>query len=144
MDPISMAASIAGLLALAGSTASLINTVFGELGPRPAVLLRISEEISVLCSIMGQVDRIGASDGVSLAGDSEADVSSAVRDCMVTFQKIGILLAELRSKRTSATKAALQILWLGNMREMTMLRNDLERHKATLLVALYSLQREER
>jgi hypothetical protein len=142
MDPLSIAASIASLVTIAGTTASIIEALYGELESRPAILLGISQEISVFCSVLGHVEQHSVTHGKRSAAGSE--LASAIANCMETFKQIGVLLSALRPRKSSVTKRARQLLWMGKMRDMGRLRNDLERHKATLLIALYALQSEER
>jgi hypothetical protein len=135
MDPLSITASIAGLLSLAGATAATLDALFRDFKSRPAVLSAISQEISALCLILGQLEG-----QLCTSGKEEDDKPlSAVLDlCMQTFQQIGSQISELQSRlrKGSLSKAYTFMLYPSRMKEISALRDDLEKYKVTLLLAL--------
>jgi hypothetical protein len=136
MDPLSITASIAGLLSLAGATAATLDALFRDFKSRPAVLSAISEEISALCLVLGQLEgqlRIGSG-----KEEDEKPLSAVLDLCMRTFQQIGFQINELQSKlrKGSLSKAYTFMLYPSRMKEISALRDDLEKFKVTLLLAL--------
>jgi len=138
MDPLSISASITGLLSLAGATAATLDALFRDFKSRPAVLSAISQEISAFCLVLGQLE--GQLTSPKFSGREENDKTlSAVLDlCMRTFQQIGAQINELQSKlrKGSLSKAYTFLLYPSRMKEISALRDDLEKYKVTLLIAL--------
>lgn len=135
MDPLSISASIAGLLSIAGATAATLDALFRDFKSRPAVLSAISQEISALRLVLGQLE------GQLRSPNSEENekVLSAVLDlCMQAFQQIGSQINELQSKlrKGPLSKAYTFMLYPSRMKEISGLRDDLEKYKLTLLIAL--------
>jgi hypothetical protein len=144
MDPLSITASIAGIVTIGCQTIGLINNACGELGNRPATLVGLSSETTVFCSVLGHLEKSLLAYGPAPDTENDSDLSSAISSCMETFKRISILLADLQPRKSPMKRAALTILWHGKMKEMTEMRNDLDRHKMTLLIALQSLQNKEK
>jgi hypothetical protein len=138
MDPLSISASITGLLGLAAATAATLDALFRDFKSRPAVLLAISQEISALCLVLGQLE--GQTRRPSSTGKKEDEKPlRAVLDlCMQTFQQIGSQICELQSKlrKGSLSKAYTFMLYPSRLKEISALRDDLEKYKVTLLIAL--------
>ncbi len=138
MDPLSISASIAGVLSLAGATAVTLDALFRDFKSRPAVLSAISQEISALSLVLGRLE--GQLHGPNSSGREEDEkILSAVLDlCTQAFQQIGSQISELQSKlrKGSLSKAYTFLLYPSRMKEISALRDDLEKYKMTLLITL--------
>lgn len=143
MDPLSIIGRIASITSLATQTVDLINITIEELGSRPATLLQLSSGTSLFCSVLGHVERSFEARG-STANQIYADLTLPISSFMEIVKNIGILLADLQPRQSPHSKATLSILWHNKMKEMAQLLDDLEKNKMTLLLALQSLQGEER
>jgi len=137
MDPLSISASITSLLTLARASAAKLDALFHDFKSRPAVLSAISQEISTLCLVLGHLE--GQRGPNSSGTDENEKTLSAVLDaCMRTFQQIGSQICELQSRlrKGSLSKAYTFMLYPSRMKEISALRDDLEKYKLTLLIAL--------
>lgn len=139
MDPLSISASITSIVAFAGATAAKLDALFRDFKSRPAVLLAISQEISTLCLVLGWLEgqRRTNSSGTD-ENESEKALSAVLDSCMRTFQQIGSQISELQSslRKGSLSKAYSFMLYPSRMKEISALRDDLEKYKSTLLLAL--------
>jgi hypothetical protein len=139
MDPLSISASTAGLLALAGAIVSKLDALFNnDIRSRPAVLLAISQEISALCLVLGQLEDQLCGPNSDGTKENEENILAVLDLCMGTLQEIGSKTSELQSRlrNGSLSKAFAFILYPSRMRAISALRDDLEKCKATLLIAL--------
>lgn len=138
MDPLSIAASITGLLSLAAATAAKLDALYQDFKSRPAVLSAISQEISALCLVLGQLESQLRSPNSSGREENEKTLSAVLDLCMRTFQQIGFQVNELQTKlrKGSLSKAYNFMLYPSKMKEISALRDDLEKYKVTLLIAL--------
>lgn len=139
MDPLSAASAIAGLLALAGSTAEKLESFIGDLKSRPALLLAINRETSALLLILGQLEgRVQASNDNHKDADDKG-LLAILEGCMGLFREIGVRVSELRStlENGTRTKVFAALMYPSRMKELSALRADLERYKATLSIALH-------
>jgi hypothetical protein len=138
MDPLSISASVAGLLSLASVTVTKLDALFNDIRSRPAVLLSVSQEVSALCLVLGQLEGQLRSPGSSRTKENEETLLAVLDVCMRTFQQIVSQINELQSKfrKGSLTRAYAFMLFPSRMKEISVLREDLEKCKATLLIAL--------
>jgi Fungal N-terminal domain of STAND proteins len=140
MDPLSISASIAGLLSLAITTVAKLDALFNDFRSRPSVLLSISQEMSALCLVLGQLEGQLRGTGTSFSGTkaNEKTLLSVLDVCMQTFRQIGSQISELQSgfRKGSLGKAYTFMLYSSKIKEISALRDDLEKCKATLLIAL--------
>lgn len=140
MDPLSIAASIAGLLTIAGATAAKLESLFNDFRSRPATLVAISQEISALCLVLGQLESQlhGPNSTGSGTKRNEKTLLAVLDLCMRTFRQIDAQISELQSRfqKGSLSKAFAFISYPSRMKEISALRDDLEKFKATLLIAL--------
>lgn len=138
MDPFSISASIAGLLSLAGATVAKLDALFNDFRSRPAVLFSISQEISALCLVLGQLEGQLRGTTSSDMKENEKTLLAVLDLCMRTFQQIGSHISELQSRyrKGSLSKAYAFMLYPSRIKEISTLRDDLEKCKATLLIAL--------
>jgi len=103
------------------------------------VLSAISQEISAFCLVLGQLEGQLLSPNSSGREEENEKTLSAVLDlCMRTFQQIGSQINELQAKlrKGALSKAYTFVLYPSRMKEISALRDDLEKYKVTLLIAL--------
>ena len=140
MDPLSILASITGLLSLAGATAATLNALFRDFKSQPTMLSTISQEISAFCLVLGQLEGQLTSPKFSSREENDKTLSAVLDLCMRTFQQISAQINELQSKlckgSLSNLKAYTFMLYPSGMKEISALRDNLEKYKVTLLIAL--------
>lgn len=136
-DPLSVAASIAGLVTLAAQTAKLIASITEELKRRKAELLSIGDEISSFCFVLNNLrSQLTSSESDDAARNRGLDTLLA--GCTRTLQSIQDLLGEIKEGHAKGGlgKMQAQLTYSSKMKSLEGLRGLLDKYKATLSIAL--------
>jgi hypothetical protein len=145
MDPLSVAASITGIIAVASTTVKIVSRLCYDLGSQPATLLAVSQEISAFAAVLVKVESMMASPASHGSETPTVNLGLILGGCTRTLQRIETIVLDLQYKLSSgpAAKAKMYMSWFGKAKEMAELRNELEKYKATLIIALNVWQNDE-
>ena len=136
-DPLSISASIAGLIALADSVFRRTFNYIKSVKEAPKEIAALSSEIGALYGILNHVRLIACQlEGETF--DSTIQVHY-IHSCYQTFEKVRTMLDKydtLHSDRRSADAMKRRLTWPFTVPEAKSLIAEVERHKATLGLAL--------
>ncbi|KAF3177574.1 hypothetical protein EYR41_008773 [Orbilia oligospora] len=144
-DPLSLAASIAGLIALSTGLLKLANNVRETLKDEPAELvLNISKEIELLCGALSHLQVwINERGNFHYHGQNGGtrkgmDLMPVIHGCYCVVQKIQdqLLTLQTATKRTAILKLFMAFTHKDKVKQLENLRNDLEKSKSTLILSL--------
>ncbi|KAF3288729.1 hypothetical protein TWF970_005785 [Orbilia oligospora] len=144
-DPLSLAASIAGLIALSTGLLKLANNVRETLKDEPAELvLNISKEIELLCGALSHLQVwINERGNFHYHGQNGGtrkgmDLMPVIHGCYCVVQKIQdqLLTLQTAAKRTGILKLFIAFTHKDKVKQLENLRNDLEKSKSTLILSL--------
>ncbi|KAK6532673.1 hypothetical protein TWF281_006852 [Arthrobotrys megalospora] len=143
-DPLSIAASIAGLIALSTGLLKLTSNVHSILKDEPAELvLNISKEIELLCGVLSHLqtwskDRESPRPHGKKDAQEPVDFMPFINSCTDVVKKIGnqLLVLETAAKRKGIQKLFSAVTYKEKVKQLESLRNDLEKSKTTLIISL--------
>jgi Fungal N-terminal domain of STAND proteins len=135
-DPLSIAASIAGLLTIAAQTAQLISSIIAEVKGRKAELVEIGQEITSFYVVLGQLQ--GQIDKDAAPSSSNQSLEAILAGCIRTLQSIQNALSQIRAgyAKGSISKVRAHITYPAKMKSLTSYRDLLDKYKGTLSIAL--------
>lgn len=138
MDPLSIAASVAGLYALAGQLINTVNNVSSALKSQPVVLHTLAQDLSVLRVVLKELEPLVTAPNQEPSKDKDA-LSSVFNGCTETLQNIDDRLSSVKSfaKGKIYRRIFLQPKFSTAMDSISFLRDQLEKYKSTLLIALH-------
>src|ERR1700753_491226 len=93
-DPLSIAASVAGLLTLAAQTTKLIASIATDIKKREAELVSIRQEISSFCVVLYELERLLLNETTDASRNEGLDTLLA--GCKRTLQSIQELLTKIK------------------------------------------------
>ncbi|EPS38897.1 hypothetical protein H072_7329 [Dactylellina haptotyla CBS 200.50] len=137
-DPLSVSASIAGLVALVAGVAKLAASLRNDQREScPTQLMLISQEIEVFHALLSRV-KVWVEHGRATRGNDQ-DLTIFIVGCTNVVAKIGLQLQQLEkfSKR-HVVRRYLSLSLPNKLKELSSSRDDLERSKTTLIIALSS------
>ncbi|KAF8532640.1 hypothetical protein BDD12DRAFT_674917, partial [Trichophaea hybrida] len=130
MDPLSIAASVAGLLTVAGKLSSVLYGLIMAGHDASQAISRVSAEIRAMSPIFLQVQDF------VLNGEDEARRSMiSLRDLVTTLTGCVLVFSELE-KHISEVEKSPGIMWAKKEPEIKVLMEDLQRHKLSLNLML--------
>jgi hypothetical protein len=136
MDPLSVTASVTGLFALTVQLIAAVDSIVRSVKSQPKTLQNILQELRALQLVLERLEKC-VEPGTSLAVEDKALI--AVLDgCTGTYQNIGSELSVLQAKlkENLAIRIYTQITFTSRMKALDALRDQLEKYKATLGIAL--------
>ena len=138
-DPLSVAASIAGLLALSGSIISILRSVDSSRTSRPYLVPLARSEITNVRTVIQAINKV-------IAANQRSDRESfiIVEDFLFTLTDMALTMLELEKllKGVQGDKNALlrTARWMARERDVHDLLQRLGNQKATLALMLNILQ----
>jgi Fungal N-terminal domain of STAND proteins len=125
MDPLSISASVVALFTITAQLISAVETITDSVKTQPAVLRSVIQELTALHLILDKLKSL--SNLLVLDG------------CMETYESIGEEMKEIQSSldRGSIRKLFTQMSFLSKLKKLDPLRDQLEKFKATLSLALH-------
>jgi hypothetical protein len=139
-DPLSIAASVAGLLSLAVQTSQLITSVVSEVKGRQAGLLAIGQELASFYLVLNDLESQLSRGNVAAAANNRnpEGLNALLTGCKRTLQSIQDLLSQIRDghQKGGLSKVQAQFTYSSKMKSLEGLRGLLDKYKATLSIAL--------
>lgn len=150
-DPLSIAASIAGLVAISAKISSITNQLIASGKNVPPSIIRIREEMDQLYLIFGQVQAL-------LVSQTEKKLSSRLsmlppqlmnnlHHCVVVYSSLDKILSDFarltmtQNSPSLARRLFMRIKWaLWDEAEVEAIIEDLQRHKSSLHMMLTIIQ----
>jgi hypothetical protein len=135
-DPLSIAASVAGLVTLAAHTTQLIASISSEVKGRQAEIHDIGQEISAFYLVLGQFE--GQVRNKTQDGTQSEGLFALLAGCRRTLESIQDLLGQIRSGYVKGGLSKVQMQWTysSKMKSLSSHRSLLDKYKATLSIAL--------
>ncbi|KAI1378113.1 ankyrin [Hypoxylon crocopeplum] len=139
-DPLSMAASIAGVLALAASTARALITLIQDISDAPEDILHIRRDVQNLSAVLGSIQEMCARydlrpEEMTLVESLTAYLSL----CQDSMQAIQTLLVPLAYKGSGRKSPMRMVGWVMRKGEIKGLRERLQEGKASLNITISAL-----
>lgn len=138
MDPLSIAASVAGLYALAGQVIDTVNKVSLAVKSQPVVLHALTQDLSVLRAVLKKLEPLVTAPNQEPSKDKDA-LSSVFNGCTETLRNIDDRLSSFESFTKGKIYRRIFLLpkFSTTMESISFLRDQLEKYKSTLLIALH-------
>jgi hypothetical protein len=137
MDPLSISASVVALFTITAQLISAVETITDSVKTQPAVLRSVIQELTALHLILDKLKSLSNSN----PGTSQEDKALllVLDGCMETYESIGEEMKEIQSSldRGSIRKLFTQMSFLSKLKKLDPLRDQLEKFKATLSLALH-------
>lgn len=134
MDPLSIAASIAGLTALTASVIRVVENVSSAIKRRPALLLEITSDLKALKGVLSDLQDATSSQP---AKDITA-LGSVIQGCENVIKQIQTDLLALKAalKGGRVARAYAKLTFTSKIESMNTLRDQLDKYKSTLAIAV--------
>lgn len=137
MDPLSLAASVAGLIAVVGKAAEISQSLYKSVKKNPQLLKRLADELDTfqkfLVELRQHIGQDAAPDGdpdaLRMASSACYDTVEALRDHLVSLQ-------EMFSK-TTLRRMLSRSKFVDVMEEIDIMTDALSAHKLTLSTAMH-------
>ncbi|KAI5779346.1 hypothetical protein EDC01DRAFT_313842 [Geopyxis carbonaria] len=148
-DPLSVAASIVGLLAASAKIASTLYSVSSSAGSASQLLERVRSEILILSGIFGQLQTLVLSanvgDGGQLSGRSNIEVGELVvtlTACVVTFSELEGLVGVFGEDGNDGKGLNMwdRVRWMAREGDVRRIMDDLVSMKVSLNLMLATIQ----
>lgn len=135
MDPLSIAASAAGLLTLAATLVNLVDGIIGSINKQPALLKSIAADLETLQDVLSNLKDLDQSS--QQQGDITA-LKSVLRGCNDVMQQLATELTSVKAdlKRGRLARKYTQVTFSSRLESISTLRDQLDKYKSTLLIAL--------
>ena len=133
MDPLSIAAGVAGLLTLAAQLIKTVDDLYAAVKKQPLLLKKIAQDLKTLQDVLTQLSTV-----VTLNQPKDGDaLLSVLKGCADTLHDIDRELAVIRAlfQRNIFVKFFAQITLASKMNLISLLRDQLDKYKSTLLIA---------
>ena len=137
MDPLSVAASIAGLVALVGKTAEISRELYSSVKKNPELLKRLTDELETFQGVLGELEsRLADADGDN--EDERGQLKAVSANCESTLRKLQHRLISLRDmfSKNFVGRLRLRPKFMTMIGEVAEMREDLMSFKLTLSIAL--------
>jgi hypothetical protein len=134
MDPLSIAASVAGLLTVACKLSSVLYGLIMAGHDASQAISRVSAEIRAMSPIFLQVQDfvLNGEDGARRSMISLRDLVTTLTGCVLVFSEL--------EKHISEVEKSPGIMWAKKEPETKVLMEDLQRHKLSLNLMLSIIQ----
>lgn len=140
-DPLSIAASILGLVAFVSKVVELAVSVHGHIpdGSVKQEMASFKQELKAFNGVLGRledlirVDERGAKSVFVGSDGLGSDIETMLQDCMSVFKELEVLLQSIISSGSSKLS---KLRWINKSKEIAKLRQSLETRKATLNITL--------
>lgn len=138
MDPLSIAASVAGLYSLASQLIETVNKILSAVKSQPLLLQTLAQDLSVLKVVLKDLEPLVTSPNQEPSEDENA-LSSVFNGCTKTLMNLDDQLSALKtlSERRLYKRVFLQPKFSTAIESISLLRDQLEKYKSTLLIALH-------
>jgi len=135
-DPLSVAASIAGLIGLAVQASALVSSIVAQNSNRMKQIVEMGQEITSFYAVLGELQ--GQLDTSTTTVSSAAGLDLVLGGCMRTLTSVRQILQEIHQSLNGGYfgRVAAHVTFSGKMKNMETYRDLLEKYKATLSVAL--------
>lgn len=142
MDPLSVAASIVGLLAAAGKVSSILAKVKSSVSEAPQLLEQLLSQINDLQISFSAVDRfiatISSASRRRMSMIQVEELVATLTESVLTFSELEALIAPLTVHSETSMMDLLKLAWKEDVVSSIMLR--LDRHKSSLALMLTIVQ----
>lgn len=137
MDPLSVGASVAGLFTLTVQLINAVESIVRSVKTQPTILLNISQELAALQLVLERLEKSLVSRKESSTEDEA--LIAVLNGCKGTYHNIGKELALLQQnlKKNRMVKLYMQMTFTSRIKALDPLRDQLEKYKATLIIALH-------
>lgn len=134
MDPMSIAATIAGLVGLTTALLKTVDGISAAIKTRSLLLVELSKDLQVLRSVLGGLSTVNA----SRRSQSDAPLFNVIDSCRSIIIHIDQELRALGSslQRAKVSKALAKVTFSAKMESIFALSSQLDKYKATLSIAL--------
>jgi hypothetical protein len=138
MDPIS---SIVGLVAIGTHLGIKVAGLVSEFRAAPSAIVDLSKELSALCKILNQLDRVLTQrfgSKLPFSPELTLDLQDVLNNCNTAFKELDTIMQkfEKREKGETFTTVLRRVQWMMIEGDIMKIRGSLERHKTTLNVTL--------
>ncbi|KAL7619374.1 hypothetical protein AAE478_009911 [Parahypoxylon ruwenzoriense] len=139
-DPLSIAASVAGIVAFAASTARTLISLTQEMADAPNEILYIRRDVQSLAVVLGSIKDVCTkyglrSEDLALGGSLTENVSQ----CQDSMQSIRVLIEPLAVKGRGRRSPMKMVRWVMRKGEVRALRERLRENKASLNITISTL-----
>ena len=135
MDPLSVAASVAGLVSLTFEISQTVGHYYKAVKGAPKSIQKIQQELSLMGSTLQQLEDLLRGSHMSKSSFAQSSVlTTAVTSCIQTIEKISAKLAPAKADRLSRTKEALK--WPFSEKEVEKRLEALRRYTSTFQFSL--------
>lgn len=133
-DPLSMIASIAGLVALGAQVSNLLAQMISDAKAVDSVLTELTHNLLILCTVLAEVQAI--STWRESAGDTLLPV--VLERCESSLKELQALIEMFQTSVTTGRlqKRWLQLTWAGKQQQIAAISARISEHKATLTLTL--------
>lgn len=135
MDPLSIAASVAGLIALVGKVAEISRELYASVQKKPQLLKRLADELDTFQVVLVELRCLLANGRKADDQDALKRVSSSCEQTMRSLQHHLATLRDMFSKGP-LTRLLSRSKFVEVMSEMATMTDDLAAYKLTLNIAL--------
>jgi len=137
MDPLSISASVVALFTITAQLINAVNAISNSVKTHQMVLRNISQELAALRLVLGKLKEFADSSGAKSPEDKA--LMLVLDGCLETYEAIG---EDLRAIQTGLNKGSLrkmyvQMSFTSKVKKFEPLRQQLEKFKATLSLALH-------
>lgn len=139
-DPLSVVASVAGVVAFAASTARTLISLIQEMADAPEEILHIRRDVQNLSAVLVSIQDTWARH--NLKSEDLALVTSLTEYlslCQDSMQSIRALLVPLAAKGSGRKSPLRMVGWVMRKGEIRTLRERLQEGKASLNITLSAL-----
>ena len=135
MDPLSVAAGVAGLVSLTFEISQTVSHYYKAVKDAPNSIQEIQQELSLMHSTLQQLDNLLRGPHMNKSSFSQSSVlTTAVTSCIQTIREISAKLAQPKQDRLSRTKEALK--WPFSEKEVQKRLEALRRYTSTFQFSL--------
>ena len=135
MDPLSVAASVAGLVSLTFEISQTVSHYYKAVKDAPKSIQEIQQELSLMHSTLQQLDDLLRGPHMEKSSFAQSSVlTTAVTSCVQTIRDISAKLAPPKPDRLSRTKEALK--WPFSEKEVQKRLGALRRYTSTFEFSL--------
>lgn len=139
-DPLSMVASVAGVVALAASTARTLISLIQEMKDAPEEILHIRRDVQNLSAVLGSVHELSARhDLMSEDFTLVESLKEYLNLCQDSMQSIRAIIAPLVGKGNGRRSPIRMVGWVMKKGEIRALRERLQEGKASLNITISAL-----
>jgi hypothetical protein len=136
-DPLSIAASVGGLLSLASQISLFLVTTITTVSTAPESIKKLRQEFSSLCVALASLEKALSVDHIARRPDFPKEDLSNVLSCMMgDFIVLQGALGKLVPGPTDSKMKILRkrLAWAFREKEVINMKNNVEAYKSTILI----------